>query len=82
MVGDTGDGHFGFKSDVWAAQSTHTASPSRGRRFHDTRGPRDAVPHREAAQAPLCHRLSGVGAQHRPGLHAAGGPGTLWRVGL
>lgn len=45
VVGDMGDGHSGFESDVWAAQRAHAASPSRGRRLHDTGGPRDAVPH-------------------------------------
>lgn len=57
------------------AQGAHTTSPPRGGRLHDAGGPRDAVPHRKAAQAPLRHRLTGVRAQHRPGLHAAGGMG-------
>lgn len=45
IVGDTGDKHFVLESDFWVARRAHTVSPFRGRRLHDTRGPRDAVPH-------------------------------------
>uniref|UniRef100_A0A5F9DGW8 DNA replication licensing factor MCM5 n=1 Tax=Oryctolagus cuniculus TaxID=9986 RepID=A0A5F9DGW8_RABIT len=48
----------------------------RGGGLHQPGGPGDAEPHREAAQAPLCHRLAGVGAQHRAGLHQAEIPGA------
>lgn len=60
----------------WHRELTQPLPPPRGRRLHDAGGPRDAVPHRKAAQAPLRHRLAGVRAQHRPGLHAAGAMGS------
>lgn len=53
----------------------------RGGGLHQPGGPGDAEPHRESAQAPFCHWLPGVRAQHHPGLHQAGGPfpGAGWR---
>lgn len=45
VVGDTGDEHLVLESNFWAAQRVHTVSPCRGRRLHNTGGPRDAVPH-------------------------------------
>lgn len=43
VVGDTGDGHSGFESDVCVAEGVHIVSLSRGRRLHNTGGPRDAL---------------------------------------
>lgn len=58
----------------WAAFTLRLLSTCRGGGLHQPGGPGDAEPHREAAQAPLRHWLAGVGAQHHPGLHQAGGP--------
>lgn len=44
----------------------------RGGGLHLSGGPGDDLAHREAAEETLCHRLPGVGAQHRPRLHQTG----------
>lgn len=42
--------------------------PFRRRRLHHPRGSRDAEQNREAAKAPVCHRLAGFRGLHREGL--------------